>query len=337
MSGLDVVAERPPAVADEQDLTKEAFRLRRSGDLAGAARAFAEGAERFPTALDSFRHPLFVKEAFRTLLEMQRLDEATALRDAWERTHGRTGWSRVLLARHLAKTGMTEEAVAAWRAALELEPGSGEALAYIAANAPPEPEAPASDLVPRMSPAELALLLATSRSRRRIIEFGCGGSTLALARSGAERIDSVESDRGWIDRLAAVPEMRNLVQAGRVGLHHVDIGPVGAWGTPTDQSGIRRWPSYALDIWQPPESRQVSLVLVDGRFRVACALAACLLGGEDCRIAFHDFADRPNYHVVLDYLTPVAEAETLSVFARKRDLDQGDLLRAVMKHVFLPG
>ena len=67
------------------------------------------------------------------------------------------------------------------------------------------------------------------------------------------------------------------------------------------------------------------------------SLEACLLGGEDCRIAFHDFADRPNYHVVLDYLTPVAEAETLSVFARKRDLDQGDLLRAVMKHVFLPG
>lgn len=345
MAGLDVAAERPPAVADtrvgmdEQALAREAFALRRAGDLAGSARAFAEGAERFPAAVDAFRHPLFVKEAFRTLLEMERLQEAAALRDARERAHGRTGWSRVLMARHLArKEGREAEALAAWRAAFELEPANGEAMAYIAAHAPsPEGESAPPELLPRMSSAEQSLLLATARSRRWIIEFGCGGSTLALARNGAERIDSVESDRAWVERLKTVPEMGSLIAAGRVGLHYADIGPVGAWGTPTDASGIRRWPAYALDIWQSPESRRVSLVLVDGRFRVACALGACLLGGEDCRIAFHDFADRPNYHVVLDFLTPVAEAETLSIFARRRDIDSGALLRAVTKYVFLPG
>ncbi|BBK32398.1 hypothetical protein STHU_30320 [Allostella humosa] len=330
--------ERPKSWSSPAEAAAVGLAMRKAGDLVGAATVFVAAAEQFPDHADPFHHPFFAKEAFRTMLLQGRRAEALTLREAWEkRTGKRAVWSPILLARHLVQYGTREQAVAAWRAALEVEPRHPEGLAYVAANADIPPPPPAADLVPRMSPAERDLLLATSRSRPRIVEFGCGGSTLALARNGAERIDSVESDRGWVDKLAGVPEMAHLIQTGRVGLHHADIGPVGEWGTPTDTTGIRRWPDYSSAVWSRPEARLASLVLVDGRFRVACALGASLLAQEDCLIAFHDFADRPNYHVVLEFLEPVAVAETLSVFARKPGVETGNLLRAYLKHAFLPG
>lgn len=336
----DAGAAGPPKAAwgNAAEALKVGEGRRKAGDLAGAADVFLAADALFPEAEDRYRHPLFVKEAFRTLLELGALEKAVKIRDDWEARKGPANWSRILLARHLARVGTKEQAVAAWRAALEVEPAHREGLAYIEANAPPPPPAAAakSDLVPRMSAAELKLLLTTSRNRRRIIEFGCGGSTLALARNGAERIDSVESDKAWVDRLKEVPEIAELVSAGRVILHHVDVGPVGPWGTPTDSRAMRRWPAYWMDIWQSPDSKGTSLVLVDGRFRVACALAACLFSDDDCLIALHDYADRPSYHVVLDFLSPIAAAETLTVFTKRRDVETGNLLHALLRHAFNP-
>ena len=43
------------------------------------------------------------------------------------------------------------------------------------------------------------------------------------------------------------------------------------------------------------------MILIDGRFRVACCLK-CFEGmSPNCTIAFDDFLNRPKYHVVLDY------------------------------------
>ncbi len=310
------------------------FRLRKAGDLEGATSVFIAASEQFPGEHDRFGHPLFAKEAFRTLLEQGAVPRALEFREQWEATGRSGGWSNVILARHLTRFGTKEEATAAWRCALEAEPNHGEALAYLKANEATQSNTVPSDMVPRMTADELTLLLATTRERRRIVEFGCGGSTLALARNGAERIDSVESDPAWVAGLKAVPEMSALIAAGRVGIHHADIGPVGPWGAPADHKTVRRWSAYWMDIWQTVDPRSVSFVLVDGRFRVACALAACLLCDDDCLIGIHDYRDRPSYHVVLDHLVPVAEAETLSIFAKRRDLDTSRLLRALLHHAF---
>jgi hypothetical protein len=69
--------------------------------------------------------------------------------------------------------------------------------------------------------------------------------------------------------------LANLERYGQFSIHGVDIGEVGAWGYPTNSTNSRTWPSYSESILK--YGHEADLVLVDGRFRVACALYAVLL------------------------------------------------------------
>ena len=49
------------------------------------------------------------------------------------------------------------------------------------------------------------------------------------------------------------------------------------------------------------EQKSLDLVLIDGRFRVACCLKCYDIINENCVIAFDDFLNRSHYHIVLKY------------------------------------
>ena len=53
---------------------------------------------------------------------------------------------------------------------------------------------------------------------------------------------------------------------------------------------------------------------MDGRFRVACILQACLKCGDRSRILVHDFFNRPAYFVVLPFLNLVCRVDTFGLF-----------------------
>lgn len=45
------------------------------------------------------------------------------------------------------------------------------------------------------------------------------------------------------------------------------------------------------------------MILIDGRYRVACCLKCFDVIDENCVVLFDDFLNRKHYHVVLDYYT----------------------------------
>ena len=49
------------------------------------------------------------------------------------------------------------------------------------------------------------------------------------------------------------------------------------------------------------KTHSIDLILINGRFRVACCLKCFNVINSGCLIAFNDFLRRPGYHVVLDY------------------------------------
>lgn len=127
-----------------------------------------------------------------------------------------------------------------------------------------------------------------------ILEYGSGGSTFLALRSGAELVMSVESDESWSGRIAAAlgaefPEDRFLV-------HHADIGPTGSWGRPEGSGAYRRFHLYATGIWDHPGFRHPDVVLIDGRFRVACFLATMIRCTRPVTVLFDDYIDRKYYH-----------------------------------------
>jgi hypothetical protein len=151
---------------------------------------------------------------------------------------------------------------------------------------------------------------------RSVVEFGAGGSTLYAVSRGVPRIVSVESHPGWIKRLRSNAEIVAAEMEERLTLIHADVGPVTRYGAPADASKIHKWSGYPLAPWE--SCRQPDLVLVDGRFRVACIAQAVLHCGRASSIAVHDFWTRPGYHEALAVLEWVSSVDSLGVFRPRR-------------------
>jgi hypothetical protein len=181
---------------------------------------------------------------------------------------------------------------------------------------------------PRMTEHERQLFASLLACSDRYLEFGCGGSTALAAERVRKAIISVESDRAWTEEVAKYCAARPAsLQPEMV---YVDIGPTGAWGTPRDPAARDRWPDYHSRIWENPRAADSDLVMIDGRFRVACALQTLLHTRSETMIMIHDYTDRTQYHIVETLMRPVARAETLWVFQRRRDHDQNGV-RALLK------
>ncbi|MCX6895555.1 MAG: hypothetical protein NTZ16_08695 [Verrucomicrobia bacterium] len=127
-----------------------------------------------------------------------------------------------------------------------------------------------------MSAPEIALFAATVQAGGHYLEYGAGGSTkLVAALPQIATITSVESDPAYLrDHLAGDAAIQAATQAGRLRFLVADIGPIGEWGYPADASKDYLWPDYALCPYR--HGYRPDVILIDGRFRVACGLLAAL-------------------------------------------------------------
>ncbi|WP_086641262.1 glycosyltransferase family 2 protein [Acetobacter tropicalis] len=137
-----------------------------------------------------------------------------------------------------------------------------------------------------------------------ILEYGSGGSTLLAAQQKHSIVMSVESDKEWVENLEKVIA-QNYPKAN-VLLQYVDIGDTGEWGFPMDESQWRNWHNYPLSIWSHSRFKMPDLVLIDGRFRVGCFMATLLSCKKPVTVLWDDYKDRSSYHVVEEYVKPVA-------------------------------
>lgn len=145
-----------------------------------------------------------------------------------------------------------------------------------------------------MPDVEAAELKGIYRQGSIILEYGSGGSTVMASEMSGKRITSVESDAAWLAKMqrwfaenppASVPLM-----------HHGNIGPTKPWGYPASNDTFRRWPGYAQSVWDLPGFAAPDVVLIDGRFRLACLLTVALRIGAPVVALVDDYIDRPPYH-----------------------------------------
>lgn len=174
---------------------------------------------------------------------------------------------------------------------------------------------PPVGLTPAMSPAEQRLLRHAAAGAASAVEFGCGGSTELLLQEVIGPLVSVESDPSWLDRLHNEPGCMAAAAAGRWHGLHADLGPVGPWGWPRDAARRAEGSVY----WKAPWALcpSPSFVLVDGRYRVACALAALAHLAPGGIVALHDFWGRAHYRPILDFAELVGTTASLVLLTRK--------------------
>jgi hypothetical protein len=127
-------------------------------------------------------------------------------------------------------------------------------------------------------------------------EYGVGASTTWVYRNFGCQIRAVETDAHWIELAtidAAFP---------RCEIVHVDVGPIESWGYPRTYASAEKFPQYFDAIFGDNFSPDV--ILIDGRFRVACFLTSVKRAKPGTIIIFDDYPERPLYHVVEEVLSP---------------------------------
>ncbi len=150
------------------------------------------------------------------------------------------------------------------------------------------------------------------------LEYGSGGSTVCVAKRGIP-FTSVDSDRRFLSAVEAKAREDSDLAVGR--FIAVDIGLITEWGYPLFENPtpkhVEKWKRYPMAPW--PMNPLPDLVLVDGRFRVACALAALrnLYDKIDFEILIDDYRDRDCYRPIEQFAALHAMRGRMAVLKQK--------------------
>lgn len=160
-------------------------------------------------------------------------------------------------------------------------------------------------------------------------EYGSGGSTYqASIRNNIIKIYSVESDEEWQNKLKKLIKFKNITYFFN------EMGTLpNTWGHPgpndllSASERVKRslqcinYSNYIRNI-TTDEKKSIDLVFIDGRFRVACCLKCFDIIEPNCLIAFDDFLNRPQYHVVLNYYNIVEQTsdKRMTILQKKKNI-----------------
>ena len=190
---------------------------------------------------------------------------------------------------------------------------------------PPEdgtPKVPDAPVMPEHSVARIVELMQRSK---RYLEYGTGGTTLKALELGIPEIVCVESDVDWLEavRREGMKYEGSSVQI----LIHGDIGETKEWGYPVSHNDWKKFPNYSLAPWKhyKKNGNSPDLVLIDGRFRVACCMATLLFAKPGCTVLFDDYMGRPSYHVVENFVARARTHDRLAEFIVPEDLPRDDV------------
>jgi len=164
------------------------------------------------------------------------------------------------------------------------------------------------------------------------LEYGAGGSTVAAA-GHVDTIVTVENDRKFLDSVTAKmgSRARHFVPI------HVDTGWTRQLGHPVVRrptpARVAKWKEYPVAPWRYLERAglQPDLILVDGRFRVACVLESLLRLGDGARtrILLDDYAGRSAYSVIERFVDDLELFDRLAAFSRSLAFDAEECRRVL--------
>lgn len=190
--------------------------------------------------------------------------------------------------------------------------------------------------IPWMDQDGLILFKNLANKSQCYLEFGAGGSTLHMIKNTNTRhIVSVDSDKEWVKN---INECVDSSQKHRLHIEHCNIGPVGAWGVPRNQSHIDNYWRYMSMPWEYVEGNFLipDLILIDGRFRVACFLYSLLCAKLETTILFDDYTERPEYFIVEKFCKLNLTAGRMALFKVSKEYSIPEICKVITQYSVVP-
>jgi len=175
-----------------------------------------------------------------------------------------------------------------------------------------------------MSSAETTAFTRYRDKSRNYFEFGCGGSTV-FCDSPQRKIKSIDNNEEWLNKV------RSLI-GPTTELIYINTGPVLEYGNPADPTQVAGFADYSLAFSQ--RNSDTDLVLVDGRFRVACGLQI-VLSDYTGVVLLHD-AQRPEYQPLFKFFNSIERVGNLVALRVRSSVDKKEaaILWEIYKNIY---
>ena len=154
-----------------------------------------------------------------------------------------------------------------------------------------------------MSDIDLKAFLYFMNPKNIYFEFGSGGTT-NVASYYKLKTYSVESDVRWHEKLKKTGINANYIT--------IDLNAT-YMGYPGRNTNIKDWKKY---IQAYKKNYNADIILIDGRFRVACALDIFSKIRNDTLILIHDYIERKEYYILERYYIKLKVWDTLALFIK---------------------
>ena len=156
-------------------------------------------------------------------------------------------------------------------------------------------------------------------------EYGCGKSTKWVLNNTNCIIIAVDSSKEWVEEVLS----NNESNKHRLNIKYINIGEVKDWGRPIDYSKRESFSMYTDFLWE--KEIKPKLILIDGRFRVCCFLTSLRYADEGTYILFDDYTNRPQYHVIEEYVSRVEECgrQCLFIVPPSKEIDFDSLKKDI--------
>tara|TARA_Y100000385_G_C13044260_1_gene616718 strand:- start:805 stop:1437 length:633 start_codon:yes stop_codon:yes gene_type:complete len=178
---------------------------------------------------------------------------------------------------------------------------------------------------PLLADNDITMFYKYLNKAKNYFEFGSGGSTFqANKRNNIKKIYSVESDLSWHNKLK-----KTIKSKDKIKFIYNDLETLpNSWGSPGPKCSLSKKKKYSSQIEKiGDKAKKLDLILIDGRFRVACCLKSHKMINNNCLIAFDDFLNRKYYHIVLKYFDIVEKTnDNRMVILKKKNIQVPDKL-----------
>lgn len=146
-----------------------------------------------------------------------------------------------------------------------------------------------------------------NRNKTLYLEYGCGVSTL-IAGLRAKKAISIEGSLEWYQNTSKLLQHYKLDKT--VELRHANIGPTAWLSYPIFNNATAH--NYCIKSLKADEL--FDLILIDGRFRVACAAHAYHRLNHKGTLLVHDYRGRHHYSDINKLFTLTGFVQTLAAF-----------------------
>lgn len=143
-------------------------------------------------------------------------------------------------------------------------------------------------------------------------EFG-SGCTSVIAKYYAKKTYAVEGNKEWYEK-----GIKNGLKDNIIFKNIKPDGKGGLWSTPGKESNLQDWKKYFQSY---KEEYNADVILIDGRFRVACAFDIFSKIKENTIILIHEYI-RPQYLIIEKYYDYIYHWDTLYMFKKKPNINE---------------